>query len=111
MIFESHTSLCFAAACLVSRFVSSMSPLALCHSERSREWSNRGERHGRLSREVAARESGDERVQISNFFLAFRPIISCFRWVRSLGRDVFRRVPSFGTIETSSLHVVYSPMV
>src|SRR6266700_3982053 len=37
--------------------------LALCHSERSGEWSKRGERHGRLSREVAARESGDERVK------------------------------------------------
>src|SRR5437016_5438917 len=58
MIFESHISLRFAAACLVSHFLSSTSPSAFCHSERSREWSNPGERHGRWSREVAARESG-----------------------------------------------------
>jgi error-prone DNA polymerase len=33
------------------------------HSERSEEWSEWDERHGPMGREVAARESGDERVQ------------------------------------------------
>jgi len=56
------------------------------------------EQPGRVTWTVEPRGSGervgDERVQISNFFLAFRPIISRLRWVRSsLGRDAPRRRP------------------
>src|SRR5260370_40739776 len=40
--------------------------LASRHSERSEKWSDWDERHGRIRREVAASESGDERVQSPN---------------------------------------------
>src|SRR5437762_2716469 len=46
---------------------------SVCHFDRSGEWSKQSERHGRFSREVAARKSGDERVQISNYFRQIRP--------------------------------------
>src|SRR5438876_164569 len=85
MIFERHTSLRFAAARLGE-------PLPLIHVI------------------IGPLSFRGESRNLSLLGLVFSPIISSLRWVRpSFGRGPLSRVPSFGTIMTSSLHVVYSP--